>query len=643
MATLFLFWPVRNSEFINFDDDAYVYDNPQVKAGLTLKGVIWAFTTTHMGNRHPLTWLSHMLDCEFYGLNPGAHHLTSLLFHIANTLLLFWVLKRMTGRLWPSSFVAALFALHPLHVESVAWVAERKDVLSTFFWMLTLWTYVRYTERPGLNRYLLVILFFVLGLLSKPMLVTLPFVLLLLDYWPLGRFSFGRGGVNPPNPKPSRGRNQGSFPLHLVLEKVPFFVLSAISSVLTFFAQGRAVGSLQRYPLETRIGNALVSYLTYIGKMIWPHPLAVFYPHPGMLPIWQVAGAGLLLVCGSILVVRAAGKYPYFLVGWLWYLGTLVPVIGLVQVGSQGMADRYTYVPLIGLFIMVAMGVPDALKAWRHRKIALIVSAGLVLSFFITVARLQVYRWQTSTILFEHTLAVTANNFLIHNNLGTFLEKQGKIQEAAAHYTQALRIKPNYAEAHNNLGNFLDKEGKIEEAAAHYTEALRIKPNYAEAHNNLGLLLARQGKLEEASAHYTQALRIKPNYAEAHNDLGNLLAKEGKLEEASAHYTQALRIKPDYAEAHNNLGVLLAKEGKIEEASAHYTQALRIKPDYAEPTTTWEMFWPRRGRLKRLLPIIGRPYESNLILQRPTTTWVFSWPNRGGKKRLRITFLRALG
>jgi tetratricopeptide (TPR) repeat protein len=450
--------------------------------------------------------------------------------------------------------------------------------------MLTLWAYLHYVERPGFTRYLVAILFFVLGLLSKPMLVTLPFVLLLLDYWPLGRFSLEQGRVYSANPNPSLGRHQGSFPLHLVLEKVPFFVLAAVSSVITFVAQrsAGAVQNLEYFSWEARIGNALVSYIVYIGKMIWPYPLAVFYPHPGMLPMWQVAGAGLLLVCGSILVVRASRKYPYLLVGWLWYLGTLVPVIGLVQVGEQAMADRYTYVPLTGLFIMIAMGVSDTLKKWRYRKIALIVSAGLVLSFFITVARPQVCRWQTSTALFEHTLVVTAKSSLIHNNLGFLLEKQGKIEEAANHYTEALRIKSNYAGAHSNLGNVLAQQGKIEEASSHYTQALRIKPNFAEAHYNLGVLLAQQGKIEEAVGHYTEALRIKPKYAGAHSNLGVLLAQQGKIEEASGHYTEALGIEPDFAEAHYNLGILLAKQGKIEEAAGHYTEALRIKPKYAE-------------------------------------------------------------
>jgi len=442
-----------------------------------------------------------------------------------------------------------------------------------------LWAYLRYVEQPGFTRYLLAILFFVLGLLSKPMLVTLPFVLLLLDYWPLGRFSLGQGGVHFPTPRPSPGRSQGPVLLRLVLEKVPFFVLSAVSSLLTFFAQRGegAVGSLQRFPIETRLANAIVSYTQYIEKMIWPRNLAVLYPYPDMISMGHVAVAGILLFAISVFVIRWVRTRSYLLVGWFWYLGTLVPVIGLVQVGVQSMADRYTYVPLIGLFIIIAMGVPDTLKEWRHRKIALIVVAGLVLSFFITAARLQVYRWQTSITLFTHTATVTAKNYLMHTNLGTVLEKQGKIEEAASHYTQALQIKPNYAEAHNDLGTVLARQGKIEEAASHYAQALQIKPDFAEAHNNLGTVLARQGKIEEAAAHFTQALQIKPNYAEAHNNLGNVLARQGKIEEAASHYTQALQIKPDFAEAHYNLGVLLAQQGRQKEATEHFSRGLGIE------------------------------------------------------------------
>ncbi len=579
------FWQVKNNEFINLDDDVYVTENLHVRSGLTLGGAIWALITTQAGHWHPLTWLSHMLDFELYRLKPSGHHMTSLLFHIANTLLLFLFLNRATSALWASSFVAALFALHPLHVESVVWVAERKDVLSAFFWMLTMWTYVRYTERPGLNRYLSVLFSFALGLLSKPMLVTLPFTLLLLDYWPLGRFQFELSGShcishiqNSTNPS-----SQNSSAVRLILEKVPLLVLSAASSLLAFFAaqSEKAVGSLKSFPLGTRIANALVSYIIYIWKMIWPHPLGIFYPYPDSLPLWQVIGAGLLLVLVSALVIHSARRLPYLAVGWLWYLGTLVPVIGLVQVGIQAMADRYTYVPLIGLFMIMAWGVPEILARWRYRRIALAVLGCLLLSIFMTISRLQIRYWQNTVTLFKHSLMVTPSNYLIQNNLGNAFLRQGKNQEAIAHYTEALRIKPDFAEGHNNLGNAFLRQGKNQEAIAHYTEALRIKPDFARAHNNLGNALARQEKDQEAIAHYTEALRIEPNDARVHYNLGNALARQGRFQEAILHFAAVLRVNPDDAEAHCNLGLALAEQGKAQEAITHYIEALRIKPDFA--------------------------------------------------------------
>ena len=584
VATAGLFWPLGNHEFIEFDDDLYVYANPQVKAGLTLEGVVWAFTTTRAGYWHPLTWLSHMLDCEFYGVRAGRHHLTSLLLHLVNTLLLFLVLERMTGKLLASSFVAALFALHPLHVESVAWIAERKDVLSALFWMLTLWTYVRYTERRTINRYLAVLFFFALGLLSKPMLVTLPCVMLLLDYWPLGRLHVGLpSGHWHRRDNSLEVHHPGSSTHRIILEKVPFFALAAVSSSVTFLSvqvEG-VVGTLESYPLEVRVANTLVSYLVYIGKMIWPHPLAVLYPHPGMWPAWQVAGAGLLLAGVSVLVVLGMRRYPYLGVGWFWYLGTLVPVIGLVQVGTQGTADRYTYIPLIGLFIMIAWGIPDLLARWRNRKTVLALSAGLLLVIFMVVTRSQIHRWHDSVSLFEHTLSATAGNFRIHDNLGSALIRQRKYEEAIAHYTESLRIKPGNPGARYGLGNALIHQRKYEEAIAHYTESLRIKPGDAVAHHGLGVALGRLERFEEAIDHFTQALRINPQDVGSHFNKGNILARQGKYHEAIAHFTEAVRIKPDYAEALFSRGMayLLMKD----QASAleEYRKLMTIKPDLA--------------------------------------------------------------
>ena len=576
LTTLVVFHRLPSHDFINLDDNLYVYENPQVRAGLTPKNIVWAFTAFEAFNWHPLTWISHMLDCELFGLRPGLHHLTNLLFHLVNTALLLLILQRITGAFWRSAFVASLFALHPLHVESVAWVAERKDLLSTFFWLMTIWAYARYAERPGLNRYLPVLAFFALGLLAKPMVVTLPFVLLLLDFWPLCRMQLDQecADNNLTIPRSSA--------LRLIWEKIPLFILTAISIVVTLAAQqkGAALKSFDAFPLKTRIANALISYVSYIGKMIWPENLAVYYPHPLALPMWQTVGAGLFLIAVSFLCIWAARKRPYLAMGWLWYLGTLVPVIGLVQVGSQAMADRYTYIPLIGLFVLIGWTVPGILVGWRHRRTVLALSTTVLLLGFTWCTWVQVGYWQNSISLFQHTVKVTADNHFAHNNLGVALAGRGRFDEAITQYYEALRIKPNEAEVYNNLGNVLLAKGKVDEAIRLFDKALRLKPDYARAHNNLGNALIAQGNVDEAVRHYTEALRINPEYGGAHYNLGNVLLAEGNVDEAIHHFSEALRIWPDWAEAHNNLGVALEKEGKLEEAKVHYQQALRLNPDY---------------------------------------------------------------
>ena len=584
VATLVVFWQAHDHAFIGYDDTKYVTANYYVQAGLTKEGLIWAFTTTHASNWHPLTWLSHMLDCQLYGLNPRGHHLTNVFFHLLNTLLLFLVLQRMTGVPWRSGLVAALFALHPLHVESVAWVAERKDVLSTFFLFLTLLSYIWYVARPGFYRYLLILLFFALGLMAKPMLVTLPFVLLLLDYWPLRRiksFQLTRSD-RAVTTRPSELNSQT---LRLIWEKIPFFLLATASSTVTFLVQARggAVASLEVFPFETRLANALVSYVRYLGKMFWPQDLAVFYPHPGQsLPMWQAAGAGLLLLVISITVVRLGRRYPYLPVGWLWYVGTLVPVIGLVQVGAQAMADRYTYIPLIGLFIIIAWGVPDLLTKWRYQKVVCTLASGALLFVLIICTFIQLHHWQNATTLFEHALEVTTGNFVAHNNLGIELAAQGKFDEAIVHYSEALRIKPSYAKAHCNLGDVLARLGKHQDAIWHYQRALQLKPNFAEAHNNLGVTLKQQGRLNEAFVHYSRAIQLKPEYAEAHNNLAGLLAAQGKLDEAIVHYSKALRIKPDYGNARVQLAIAFMRTGQTDKAIQQYRTALHFRPDWPE-------------------------------------------------------------
>ena len=523
-AVLLVYWQVGDHEFINYDDNVYITDNAQVQKGLTSKGIIWAFTTSHTGNWHPLTWISHMLDCELYGLNPGGHHLTNVLLHMANALLLFVVLRWMTGAIWRSGLVAVLFALHPLHVESVAWAAERKDVLSTFFWMLTMVAYVHYVNRPGGKRYLLVLVTFFLGLMAKPMLVTLPFVLLLLDYWPLNRFK-PRAVTGSVEDQSLGFQSSGDDKLPIlkaVMEKTPLFLMSLFSCVVTVMAQQEAgaISTLEIVPFKLRIANGLVSFVAYMGKMIWPQDLAVFYPYPvSDLQIWKPVAAGLFVLIVSTVALWVAQRCRYVLVGWLWYLGTLVPVIGLVQVGEQAMADRYTYVPLIGLFIVVVWGFADLVKGWRSRRWVVSVSAAVMVLALMAGSWLQVAHWKSSVKLFKHALDATSNNYVAHYNLGNALALQGKLTGAVSHYNKALQINPDHAEAHLNLAVGLDRQGKHQEAIQHYAEVLRISPHDAQSHNNLGVALAEQGRLKEAVAHFTEALRIDPDFKEAQRNL----------------------------------------------------------------------------------------------------------------------------
>ena len=583
------FWQLKNSEFINLDDDLYVTDNPNVHKGVTLEGVLWASTTTQGGNWHPVTWFSHMLAYDLFGMNPTGHHMANLLFHVANTLLLFHFLQRMTGAPWRSGFVAALFALHPLHVESVAWVAERKDVLSTFFWILTMLTYALYVERPRFNRYLLVVLCFALALMSKPMAVTLPFVLLLLDYWPLRRLTFKNSG----------NTDQPRVPiLRLIFEKVPLLCLSATASALTIFAQvkGGAFASLGKLPMDLRVGNALLSYVKYIDKMIMPFHLAVLYPHPIVLPLWKVAISTLLLGIITVFAILARRRYPYYIMGWLWYLGTLLPVIGLIQVGIQEMADRYTYIPMIGLFIIGVYGISDILKGWRPRRAVLVASGTLLLLLLMGSTMLQLKLWRNSVTLFNHTLRVTTNNYVIQNNLGVTLARDGKDREAVTHYLSALNINPSYPDAHYNFGLLLARQGREQEAIALLVEALRIKPTMAKVHNDLGAIFFKQGRIQEAIDHFSEALRIDCKYGEAQYNLGTALFQQGRNAEAVHSFGEALRLNPRDARIHNNLGLALTRQGKIDEAIAHYNQALQFSPSYPDVHFNLGVLLVRQGK-----------------------------------------------
>jgi Flp pilus assembly protein TadD len=541
-------------QFTNFDDNVYITENPYIQKGLTFENIRWAFTTGRSSNWHPITWLSHIVDYEMFGLNPWGHHLVNVLLHTANTLLLFGVLNAMTGAVWQSAFVAALFALHPLRIESVAWAAERKDVLSGLFFMLTVAAYLHYVRQRGIKWYLLTILLFVMGLMAKPMLVTLPFVLLLLDYWPLGRFEVNR-------------------PAKLVREKIPFFVLSAVSSVVTFFVQqsGGAVNTMKVVTPVTRITNAMVSYMAYLEKIVWPSRLAVLYPYSiDGLPVQQVIKAVLLLVGIFLLVIQTFRNHRYLITGWLWYLGILVPVIGLVQVGSQAMADRYTYLPSIGIFIMAAWGISEISVKWRYRKIILGISSFAVLSAFSICTYLQSHYWQNSVTLFEHTLKVTSNNSLAYSNLGFAYIKLGRYNEAIEACKQAIRIRSDDAKAHYNLGIVYDELGRRQEAIEAFEQTIRIKPDYVEAHNNLGVAYSSLGRYQDAIEAYKQAIKIKPDYAEAHNNLGVTYSKLGGDKKAMEAFKQAVEIKPDYAEAHNNLGIAYLAKGDRSSALEEY-------------------------------------------------------------------------
>ena len=566
---------MRHNGFVSYDDPRYVTDNAHVYNGITRESIIWAFTTSHASNWHPLVWLSHMLDCRLFGLNPLGHHLTSLLFHVANALLLFFVLKKMTGALWPAAFVAAAFALHPLHVESVAWVAERKDVLSTFFWLLTMIAYVRYAQQPLIRRYLLVVLAFCLGLLSKPMLVTLPFVLLLLDYWPLRRL-----------------RRPVSF--RLILEKVPLFILSAISSAITLLTQksGGAMATAQ-LPATARIANAAISYVCYVEKIFWPSGLAIFYPHPDQaIPLWQVVSSVVLLLAVSVCVIRLAPHHKYLPVGWLWFLGTLVPVIGLVQVGSQAMADRYTYIPSIGIFVIVAYAAAQIAAGRRAPRICLAISSATVLVALLVCTRIQLRHWADSHTVYERALAVTKNNAVMHNSLGCFLFDEQRFDEAAAQFEQALTIRADYWTASDNLAKTLLLQGRPDEAIKHLNNILGVRTDLPEVYASLGWAYSDLGDDRLAVANLTKCIELDPRSANGLNSLAWVLAttQDNSLRnpaDAVNYAARACQLTPDDPALLDTLAAAYAAAGNFPEAVKTAEKAIDLaeaagQPDLAE-------------------------------------------------------------
>jgi tetratricopeptide (TPR) repeat protein len=650
--TLALYLPTLRHDFLAYDDQQYVTENRHVQGGLTAKELGWAFGF-HASNWHPLTWVSHMFDCQFYGLNPLGHHLTNVLLHSANTVVLFLVLSGMTGALWRSALVAALFGWHPLHVESVAWVAERKDVLSAFFFLLTLGAYGKYVAsgecrggekseirnpkseanpkktnsnhfrshitRPA-SLYVLTLFFFAFGLMSKPMVVTLPFVLLLLDYWPLQQIQLPITNYQ--------------LLFRLFLEKVPFFAVAAVTCLLTIKAQSEshAIVSTAGLTVSTRVGHALASYVHYIGAMFWPRHLAVYYPYESAISSIQIIGAALFLALVTIIAIRFARKLPYLVVGWLWFLGMLVAVIGLVQVGEQAWADRYTYLPSIGLFIAVVWSMANVFE--RHPSVDTatsgavgtprpttgakvgrgVATAPCVLAIGIGIAMLvatsvQLRYWRNTRALFEHTAAATQKNYMAVTVLGSLLAKEGKLEEAIDKYKTALSWKPDYPEAHFFLGNALDQQGKLDEAIAEYQKALGYQPILEQTHIFLGAALAKQQKLQEARSHYLSALKVNPESSVAHNNLAKALQTEGRLDEAMEHYSAALKFDPGLAQAHNNLGVLLLARSKTTQGIRELREALRLKPEDLETQYNLALALNQQQQWNESAELLGKVLE----------------------------------
>jgi tetratricopeptide (TPR) repeat protein len=562
--------------FVNYDDAVYITNNPVILGGLSLKGIVWAFTHNVNVNWTPLTVISHMLDCQFYGTKAGGHHLTNILLHLASTITLFLVLKEMTGALWRSAFVAAVFAVHPLHVESVAWIAERRDVLSGLFFILTLGAYVRYVRHPRfLDSYLMVIFLFALGLMCKPMLVTTPFVMLLLDYWPLKRF-----------PQPG----DGSISRRLIVEKLPLLALSVMVCVVTLFAQKQAMASL---PLSVRVGNALVSYVAYLKQMIYPVKLAVYYPHPeGQLATWEIITSAILLLGISVGAVIIHRRHPWVLIGWLWYLGMLIPVIGLIQSGMQARADRYTYLPQIGLYILLTWLAVELTASWRSRRWLLGGSALAALVALIVCARTQTSYWRNDETLWTHTLACTSDNAVGQYNLGNALFRNGNVDEAITHFQTALQILPDNVEICYSLGGALLKKGKADEAITYFQKALAMNSNdadshyiglaLAKAHNDYANTLVRMGRDDEAMKEFRKALDLFPDFADARHGLALILLNKGQVDEAIVQLQKIWVQYPDNAMASFDLGNVLLQQGQIKEAIAQFQTALTIKPDYVD-------------------------------------------------------------
>ena len=578
VITWIVFGRARGFDFLNYDDSFYVYQNPVIKNGLTRAGLVAAFTQSLVGNWHPLTSISLMLDAQFFGLNASGYHFVNVLLHTVAVLVLFLVLRAMTGSTWRSAFVAALFAIHPLRAESVVWISERKDVLSGVFFLLMLGAYLRYARRRQFSSYLLVTVMLVLGLLSKAMLVTLPFILLLLDYWPLQRFAFleAKDHGDATIIRPARTT-------WLLLEKLPLLALAAAVSIATLFAQKPALESASYLALPWRIENALVTIWVYLRQMFWPFGLAIFYPHPkDSLPLWEVGLALAMLLLTSVGVFIGRKKYPYLLTGWLWYLGMLVPVIGLVQVGWQAHADRYTYLPQIGLSVILAWGVVDLTAAWRYRRLVTGSGAALTVVMLMLIAGEQVNYWSSSVSLWTHTLAVTQNNDVAERGLGTALLQIGQVEQAIVHDRAALRIRPGDPNALTNLANALFQHKELPEAIERYREIVRLRPNDSEARRNLGKALFKSGATDQAMAEFREALRMRPNDTDAAYSLGNALLQKGAVVQSIGYFRKAIAAQRNHVAAHYNLGIAFQRNGQFDEAIGEFRQTLQLQPQHVD-------------------------------------------------------------
>lgn len=606
IATLAAYWPMRSNGFVEFDDAVYITNNPNITGGITPQSFTWAFTKSYASNWHPLTWLSHMLDYRLFGLNPLGHHLVGLLIHILNALLLFWIMYALTGSIWPGAFVAAVFALHPLQVESVAWAAERKNLLGGLFWLLTMAAYIRYAKRPGLGRYILVFIVFALAIMAKPMVVTLPFALLLLDYWPLERLKLGHSADTPAL---NETNQQKKSVLWLITEKIPMLALSAFSCVMTIIAQKSegSVIALERIPLNYRIANVFTSYIRYIGKLFWPNRLPIYYSDPNVnLLDFKVIACAVLLILITAISVYTARRRKYVIVGWLWYIGTLVPMIGLVQVGLQAMANRYMYISILGLLIIIAWLVKDIVVKWPRLKIVVIILAAAALTSSVIITYNQVKHWKNAITLFGYALEVTNDNALAENNYGCALSEAGRFDEAELHFKKAIQILPTFADTYDNLGKIYLKQRKPEQALDYFNEVLKYNNNSAEAHFKLAVALGMQNKYNEAIKHLRKALEINPSLPEIHNTLGMALVAVGKTDEAVSQFEQDLKQNENSIEAQYNMAVALGIQNKYSEAIKHLDIVLKLNPDYADA----------RNRMALALLASGRPGEAVTHLYR---------------------------